>query len=54
MQKMGLLREKSGSGKLACERSPFMFPQMKKSYDLLVEEVRESVSYQIGNVLQLY
>ncbi|PAV74481.1 hypothetical protein WR25_02461 [Diploscapter pachys] len=41
MQKMGLVREKGGSGKMACEHAPLLFQQMNKQYDLLPEHVNE-------------
>ncbi|PAV63337.1 hypothetical protein WR25_25459 [Diploscapter pachys] len=41
MQKMGLVREKGGSGKMACEHTPLLFQQMNKQYDLLPEHVNE-------------
>ena len=45
MQKMGLVREKGGSGKMACEHAPLLFQQMNKQYDLLPEHVNEMVRF---------
>ncbi|KAK6743374.1 hypothetical protein RB195_010559 [Necator americanus] len=42
LQKMGVLRERGGSGKLASDYAPMMFPQMRKQYDLLPENVSET------------
>ncbi|CAI5445878.1 unnamed protein product [Caenorhabditis angaria] len=41
MQKMGLIREKGGSGKMSCEYAPILFQQMKKQYDMLPQNVNE-------------
>ncbi|CAI2348533.1 unnamed protein product [Caenorhabditis sp. 36 PRJEB53466] len=41
MQKMGLIREKGGGGKMLCEYAPMMFQQNKKSYDMLPDTVNE-------------
>ncbi|KJH53067.1 Sec1 family protein [Dictyocaulus viviparus] len=42
LQKMGVIRERGGTGKLAAEYAPPMFPQMKKQYDLLPENISET------------
>ncbi|CAB3402449.1 unnamed protein product [Caenorhabditis bovis] len=42
MQKMGLIREKGGSGKMACEYGHVLYQQMKKQYDLLNPNIIES------------
>lgn len=41
MQKMGLIREKGGNGKMLCEYAPLMFSQMKKTYEMLPVVVKE-------------
>ncbi|KIH68361.1 hypothetical protein ANCDUO_01301, partial [Ancylostoma duodenale] len=43
LQKMGVVRERGGSGKLTADYAPSMFPHMKKQYDLLPENVSETV-----------
>ncbi|EYB97763.1 hypothetical protein Y032_0137g2007 [Ancylostoma ceylanicum] len=42
LQKMGVVRERGGSGKLTADYAPSMFPHMKKQYDLLPENVSET------------
>lgn len=42
MQKMGLIREKGGGGKMQCEYAQMMFQQMKKNHDMLPEEFSEA------------
>ncbi|KAF1760346.1 hypothetical protein GCK72_008595 [Caenorhabditis remanei] len=42
MQKMGLIREKGGHGKMQCEYAPMLFQQMKKNYDMLPENFSEA------------
>ncbi|VDM67659.1 unnamed protein product, partial [Strongylus vulgaris] len=42
LQKMGMIRERGGSGKMIADYAPVMFPHMKKQYNLLTENVSES------------
>ncbi|EGT56510.1 hypothetical protein CAEBREN_13953 [Caenorhabditis brenneri] len=42
MQKMGLIREKGGGGKMQCEYAPLLFQQMKKTYEMLPENFSEA------------
>ncbi|KHJ96833.1 Sec1 family protein [Oesophagostomum dentatum] len=42
LQKMGVMRERGGSGKLSADYAPTMFPHMKKQYNLVVENVSET------------
>ncbi|CAD6185806.1 unnamed protein product [Caenorhabditis auriculariae] len=42
MQKMGLVRERGGSGKVVCEYAPLLYPQMRKQYDQLPANVSET------------
>ncbi|KAE9415313.1 hypothetical protein Angca_007623, partial [Angiostrongylus cantonensis] len=42
LQKMGVIRERGGSGKLATDYASPMFPHMKKQYNLLPENVSET------------
>ncbi|WKX98311.1 hypothetical protein Q1695_013749 [Nippostrongylus brasiliensis] len=42
LQKMGVIRERGGSGKLSTDYAPLMFSSMKKQYDMLPENVSET------------
>ncbi|CAO4371985.1 unnamed protein product [Caenorhabditis nigoni] len=42
MQKMGLIREKGGAGKMQCEYAPMLYQQQKKAYDMLPENFSEA------------
>ncbi|VDN30649.1 unnamed protein product [Cylicostephanus goldi] len=42
LQKMGVVRERGGSGKLNADYVPVMFSHMKKQYSLLAENVSET------------
>ncbi|VDO76428.1 unnamed protein product [Heligmosomoides polygyrus] len=42
LHKMGIIRERGGSGKLSTDYAPLMFPSMKKQYDMLPENVSET------------
>ncbi|CAI4229010.1 unnamed protein product [Auanema sp. JU1783] len=42
MQKMGLIRERGGSGKLVCDHSLMNYPQIRKQYELIIDDVHEA------------
>uniref|UniRef100_A0A1I7UJ34 Vacuolar protein sorting-associated protein 33A n=1 Tax=Caenorhabditis tropicalis TaxID=1561998 RepID=A0A1I7UJ34_9PELO len=51
MQKMGLIREKGGGGKMQCEYAPMLFQQNKKTYQMLPEVFSEA---KLGDMASAY